>query len=213
MRDYLDELGREYAAGYLDAARQQRLDEIWLDEKMKAANEGIGAPKLPWRLAQPTTAWLMLTDTSKFPRLGALLDDEAFPIDTFRTNYKLAKECLEMNAGFGNPSTESRKYRARKLARRARNFASRHAGLLGELSERVENSACRLERANDAGDQAAIQQATLDMGELTAEAVSRVYREPKADSATTDSSPAATPDIEAHQDRPPVSARPVGSDV
>jgi hypothetical protein len=40
----------------------------------------------------------MLTDISRFPRLAALLDEGAFPIDTFRTNYKLAKECLEMDA-------------------------------------------------------------------------------------------------------------------
>ncbi len=30
MKDYLDALGHEFAAGYLHAARQQRLDEVWL---------------------------------------------------------------------------------------------------------------------------------------------------------------------------------------
>ncbi len=79
------------------------------DAKMKAANQGADAPELPGWLAEPTTAWRMLTDASRFPRLGALLDDQAFPIDTFRTNCKLAKECLEMQAGFGRPSAESRK--------------------------------------------------------------------------------------------------------
>jgi hypothetical protein len=39
----------------------------------------------------------MLTDTSRFPRLVALLlDERAFPIDTFRTNDKLAEEYLKM---------------------------------------------------------------------------------------------------------------------
>lgn len=74
---------------------------------MKTANQGTDAPELPEWLAEPTTAWRMLTDASRFPRLGALLDDDTFPIDTFRTNYKLAKECLEMHAGFGQPSIES----------------------------------------------------------------------------------------------------------
>src|SRR5690242_20731638 len=38
MREYLDALGQEFAAGYLHAARQQRLDEAWLTDQMKAAN-------------------------------------------------------------------------------------------------------------------------------------------------------------------------------
>ena len=96
IMEYLDALGHEFAAGDLHAARQQRLDGVWLDEKMEAANQGSGAPELPGWLAEPTTAWRMLTDASRFPRLGALLDDDAFPSSTpSRTNYKLAKECLE----------------------------------------------------------------------------------------------------------------------
>lgn len=179
MREYLDALGHEFAAGYLHAARQQRLDEVWLDEKMRAANQGSGAPELPGWLAAPSTAWRMLTDASRFPRLGALLDDGAFPIDTFRTNYKFAKERLEMHAGFGNPSTESRKYRARKLAHRARKFASMHAKPLTELSKLVEDSVRRLEEARVADDPGAIQKATVELGKLTAQAVSAVYPEPK----------------------------------
>jgi hypothetical protein len=56
MRQYLDDLGQEYAAGYLDVARQQRLDEVWLTSQMNAANGGGGgsAPELPDRLAGPT---------------------------------------------------------------------------------------------------------------------------------------------------------------
>src|SRR6266852_984856 len=38
MRRYLEALGSEYEAGYLRVARQQRLDELWLAERMKAAN-------------------------------------------------------------------------------------------------------------------------------------------------------------------------------
>jgi hypothetical protein len=103
MREYLDALGQEYAAGYLPASRQQRLDEVWLDEKMKAVNgQGIGAPALPGWLAEPTKAWLLLKKASEYPRLAALLDEGAFPIDTFRTNYKLAKDRLEKHAGFGD---------------------------------------------------------------------------------------------------------------
>src|ERR1700690_1242656 len=80
MREYLDALGQEYAAGYLDVARQQRLDEVWLTSRMKAANNSAVAPKLPDALAGPTKAWLRLKDASRFPRLAALLDEDAFPI-------------------------------------------------------------------------------------------------------------------------------------
>jgi hypothetical protein len=210
MKEYLDALGHEFAAGYLHAARQQRLDEVWLDEKMKAANQGSDAPELPGWLAEPTTAWRMLTDASRFPRLGTLLDDDAFPIDTFRTNYKLAKERLEMHAGFGKPSAESRKTRARKLAIRAGKFTGLHAEVLGELSRQVDDSVRRLEVAHEAGDSGAIQKETVTLGELTAEAVARIYREPKADSTATDSSAAALLDIQAQGAAPP---RPVGTDV
>ena len=213
MKEYLDALGHEFAAGYLHAARQQRLDEVWLEEKMKAANQGGDAPELTGWLAEPTTAWRMLTDASRFPRLGALLDDQAHPIDTFRTNYKLAKERLEVQAGFGKPSAESAKNRARKLAIRAGKFARSHADVLGELGRRVDDSARRLEAAHDAGDPGAIQKETVNLGELTAEAVARVYREPEADSTATDSSAAATSDSEAHEPAPPRSPGPVGIDA
>jgi hypothetical protein len=63
-------------------ARQQRLDEAWLAKQVTAAASSGGAPDLPDRLAEPNRAWLMLTDASRFPRLAALLDENAFPIDT-----------------------------------------------------------------------------------------------------------------------------------
>jgi len=178
MREYLDALGQEYAAGYLRAARQQRLDEAWLTDQMKAANDGKGPPELPEWLAEPTTAWLMLTDPSKFPRLGALMDDDAFPIDTFRTNYKLAKERLEMHAGFGDPPVESRAYRAGRLATRATTFANLHVKRLGHLMGPVEASARQVEEACRCRDPAEIQNATVELSRLTAQAVARVYTGP-----------------------------------
>jgi len=178
MREYLDALGQEYAAGYLRAARQQRLDEAWLTDQMKAANDGKGPPELPEWLAEPTTAWLMLTDPSKFPRLGALMDDDAFPIDTFRTNYKLAKERLEMHAGFGDPPVESRVYRAGRLAPRATTFANLHVKRLGHLMGPAEASARQVEEACRCRDPAEIQNATVELSRLTAQAVARVYTGP-----------------------------------
>lgn len=93
MKKYLDDLGEECVTGHLRVARQQRLDELWLTERMKdAASGGPVAPKLPCELECPTEAWQLLTNQSQFPRLVALLDDCAFKIDAFRTNYKLARE-------------------------------------------------------------------------------------------------------------------------
>ena len=63
-RSSLDNLGQEYAAGYLTVAPQQRLDEMWLTSQMNAANDGDGAPEPPDRLADPTRAWLLLKDAS-----------------------------------------------------------------------------------------------------------------------------------------------------
>jgi hypothetical protein len=236
MREYLDELGQEYAAEYLRVARQQRLDEVWLTAQMNAANDGGSAPRLPDPLAGPTRAWLMLTDASRFPRLAALLDEGAFPIDTFRTNYKLAKECLEMHAGFGDPPIESRIYRAKKLAKRAREFADGHEERLGDLKGRVTRSAdevdkaCKTEdpdscetrettkadapdpseiRAADPGE---IQRATVKLSALTADAVELVYPKRERDGAAADGPPAATAEIEAHPAAPP-SPRPVATDA
>ena len=104
MHKYLDALGSEYETGYLCVARQQRLDELWLTGQMTAANVGTGGPTLPVPLAEPTKAWRLLQDREGFPRLAALLDHSAFPIDTFRTSLKRAKGCLEVRAGFRDRS-------------------------------------------------------------------------------------------------------------
>jgi hypothetical protein len=213
MREYLDALGQEYAAGYLKVARQQRLDEVWLTSQMNAAYAGGAAPELPEALAGPNPAWLLLKDASQFPRLAALLDEDAFPIDTFRTNYKSAKECLEMHAGFGDPPIESLRYRARKLTKRARTFAGSHEERLGALRQQVEDWADRLDGAFNASNPEAIRIATVELGKRTAEAVDKVYPESKRDDAATDDPATATADIEAIPATPAPSPRPVGNDA
>ncbi len=163
MRDYLDALGREYEIGYLRVSRQQRLDELWLEDQLKAANvrpgqfsdrlpgrllligrrcrahrlragargelqggpggiPGVavldGAPVLPDRLTGPQ-------DPEEFPRLGALLDGDAFRIDTFRTNYKRAKARLEEHAGFGSRSIDDAVESAGRFSNNAKKFVTR----------------------------------------------------------------------------------------
>lgn len=237
MREYLDALGQEYAAGYLPASRQQRLDEVWLDERMKTANAGIGAPELPRWLEKPTKAWLRLTDEKELPRLAALLDEDSFPIDTFRTNYKLAKERLEMHAGFGDTPIKSRVYRSLKLANRAKDFADSHADKLAKkdrakittLADQL-TEACKprhvdqdtdpdwnkhLDQYPDRDwvqDPDVIRDKTVELGELTSRAVAHVYSKPEADHVP-DTSTAPTSDVEAHSAVPPGSPRPVGTDV
>ncbi len=240
MREYLDALGQEYAAGYLQASRQQRLDEVWLTSQMNAANDGSGAPELPDRLAGPMKAWLLLRDATQFPRLAALLDDGAFPIDTFRTNYKLAKEGLEMHAGFGDPPIKSRVYRGIKLANRAKDFANSHAEQLttDDLGTRITNLAHQLKEAckprhvdqeqypdwgedlNQYPDRdwdqdlhATIRAKTVDLGKLTSSAVARVYSDREAERAAADKSSDATPEGKAHPATPPRSLRRVGTDM
>lgn len=213
MRRYLDDLGQEYAAGYLTVARQQRLDEMWLTSQMNAANDGDGAPELPDRLADPTRAWLLLKDASQFPRLAALLDEGAFPIDTFRTNYKLAKERLEMHAGFGDPPLDSQRYRAEKLTQRAREFAGSHEERLGDLREQLGYSADQLDEARNAGDPHAIRIATAELGKKTAEAVDKVYPGPKSGGAAANGPVTATAEIEALPATPTPTPRPVDTDA
>jgi hypothetical protein len=95
-------LGDECQRGYLRVSRQQRLDEMWLTNKMTAASGGGDAPLLPDdELAEPTQAWAMLMDKAQFPRFAALLDRHAYRIDAFRINYKFAKRLLEIRSGFG----------------------------------------------------------------------------------------------------------------
>ena len=155
MRRYLEALGSECQDGYLRVARQQRLDEVWLTcqmDQMKAVNDGADAPVLPARLAEPTKAWSMLMDKALFPRLAALLDDQAFQIDAFRINYKLAKRLLEIKTGFGNRSMDAWTFLAPKLPGRARNFIARHEhDLDAAVRDRVEEAASKVESLCNCG--------------------------------------------------------------
>jgi hypothetical protein len=107
MRKYLEELGDECEKGYLRVARQQRLDEVWLTDQMKAVSDGADAPVLPGRLAEPTKAWDMLMDKTQFPRIAALLDEKVYRDDAFCLHYERAKQCLERHAGFKDRSTDA----------------------------------------------------------------------------------------------------------
>lgn len=112
MQKYLEALGQECEDGYLRVARQQRLDEVWLTDQMKAASDKVAsdsadAPVLPDGLAKPTRAWYMLKG---FPQLAALLDDHTFQISAFCIHYKLAKRRLEKLAGFAEGSAEASTY-------------------------------------------------------------------------------------------------------
>jgi hypothetical protein len=60
MRRYLEGLGHECNEEYVRVARQQRLDELWLAEQMKAAtaaNDGTGVPVLPDALGFSGEFW------------------------------------------------------------------------------------------------------------------------------------------------------------
>jgi hypothetical protein len=174
LRNYLDAMGREYESGYLHVARQQRLDELWLTERLKAAIDNTDMPILPALLAEPTEAWRLLQDRARFPRLAALLDNDAFPIDTFRTSYKRAKARLEVNAGYGARPIAVRVSSGRKLAKRAINFMTLH-DLPDELKVPVSQQVEQLERACDNEDRRAIDEATAKLTQATSLAVSAVY--------------------------------------
>lgn len=177
MQSYLDALGREYEAEYLRVARQQRLDELRLAKQMKAANGNAAMQVIPPSLAEPTRSWCQLQDHSRFPRLAALLDDDAFQIDTFRTNYKRARGCLEMNAGFGNNSTDSSVKSARKLSGRAMSFMTTHTEMPDEVKVCISQGVCRLEDAcNDKDpDPLVVEAAAVQLRKATSSAVANVY--------------------------------------
>ena len=200
----------EYEAGYLRVARQQRLDEAWLDQRIKEASAATGAPELPQLLAEPTVAWMLLTDATRFPRLGALLDDDAFRIDIFRIRYKFAKDSLEVHAGFGHPSSESLAYRAQKLATRAAEFADLHAARLGDLKELIDKM---VQRVDDAGDRDAIQKAAVELSDLTARAVSLVYPMAKRDGAGGDAPAVLTAGTDADATGRPLPPQSVATEV
>jgi hypothetical protein len=171
MKDYLDALGREYKARYLPVGRQQRLDELWLSDRMKAANTGEGTPALPELLEQPTEAWRQLENRARFPRLARLLRQDVFRIDVFRASYKLAKGHLEMHSGFRDRPIEAAIPSADKLLERTSEFMSSHRDIPAELRTRISDRAHELEQARSQKDRAAIDAATLRLNDVTAEAV------------------------------------------
>jgi hypothetical protein len=179
MRRYLEAVGDECETGYLRVARQQRLDEVWLTNKIKAANGSAGAPMLPDELAKPTKAWDMLMDKAWFPRVAALLDDHAFRIDAFRIHYKLAKRLLEIHAGFGDRSMDAWTFLARRLAQRAMEFLEQHKDdLAADIRRCVEMAARNAEYACARTDSGAIRTATDKLCQATALAILAVYPSP-----------------------------------
>jgi hypothetical protein len=180
MREYLDALGSEYETGYLRVSRQQRLDELWLDDQMKAAATSTGAPVLPAPLAQPTQAWRLLQDPEGFPRLAALLDDDAYSIDTFRINYKRAKACLEERAGFGSRSADDAVESADRFCNRTKDFAMRRADLPDGAGDCIAAAVDNVERACQTKDLRAIETATAELAEAAADAITAVYSGPSA---------------------------------
>jgi hypothetical protein len=198
MRNYLDALGSEYETGYLRVSRQQRLDELWLTDRMKAASGGAHVPKLPPPLAKPTGAWGLLTDPKQFPQLARLLDD-VFHVDTFRTAYKRAKGCLEIHAGFrGHRSTDASIDSARKLSKRANEFATGRADLPDEATTRIVAEVRNVEDACRARDRRAIERAMVDLAEAVADVISALYVVPERSAAAAEDGPAAARKIEGH---------------
>jgi hypothetical protein len=179
MRAYLDALGFEYEDGYLRVARQQRLDELWLTDQMEAANTGTGPPELPPSLAEPTQAWLLLQDPKRFPRLAALLDDDAYSIDTFRTNYKRAKARLEVRAGFGSRSKDDAVESADRFCKDTKDFVlrdePRYPAVPDEARKDVMARVDDVEGVCRNGDRRAIDGATAELATAAARAVSAVY--------------------------------------
>ena len=186
--------------GHLRVARQQRLDEVWLTEQMKAANHGAGAPKLPPELECPTRAWKLLTDESEFPQLVALLDDGAFKIDAFRTNYKLAKGDLERKAGFEARSTEALVEAAQKLSCRSEKFRDVHRGALSDdIVKCIEDMVGEVQKAcNNKGRPSEIEKAIDGLGKAVACAIRAVYPL-SIGTAAQDSAPPRRPRLRATQ--------------
>jgi hypothetical protein len=174
MRAYLDALGSEYEDGYLAVSRQQRLDELWLDDRIRAANT-CDALVLPAALAEPTEAWRLLKDPTVFPRLAALLDGDAYSIDTFRTNYKRAKACLEKWAGFGSRAQADAVGSADRFSTHAKDFVTGHADMPDEARDGIAEAVTNVEHACQTKAPRAIEKATAELAEAAAHAISTVY--------------------------------------
>lgn len=199
MQTYVELLGKECATGYLRVARQQRLDELWLIEQMKAVNNGRRTPVLPSRLAEPAESWCLLMDRKQYPRLGALLDSEAFEIDAFRINYKLAKRRIATHAGFGDRSTRPWTYLARKLVRRTKDFLERHAGgLTDDVKDGVTGAVRDVEEACGYNDRRRIEEATVGLCKATAVAIRAVYPLPQRNGAGSEDGAQAAAGREGH---------------
>jgi hypothetical protein len=185
MAEYLDAFGWEYEKGYLRVARQQRLDELWLDAKLKETNEreAGGTPRLPAPLELPTEAWRLLADASRFPRLAALLDTDVWSIDRFRGSYKLAKGRLEAHAGVSPPAAETWIGWGRKLSNRTTTFLRKHGQLppdvqtppMGSVLKELDRAREQLDRACKSADTRAVETAVAKVYQAASSAISVVY--------------------------------------
>lgn len=197
MHSYLDALGGEYEKGFLRVARQQRFDELWLTDQMTAAC-AAGIPTLGSPLTDPTTAWDLLMDPQEFPQLARLLD-HAFHVDTFRAAYERAKGCLEVHAGiWGHRSTDASIHSARKLSRRANEFATGRADLPDEAKKRIVAEVRKVEGACRTGHRRAIERATADLAEAVADVISALHIVPERGAAAAEDRAAAAKETEGH---------------
>jgi hypothetical protein len=180
MQKYLEAVGQECEGVYLRVARQQRLDEVWLTDQMKAASveavrESADAPVLPDGLDHATTAWCML---ARLPKVAALLEYHAFQLSAFCIHYELAKWHLEELAGFRGGSTDASAYWARELPGLAMEFLEQHK-LADDVRTPIKEAACMVRKACAGTDPSAIQEATVKLCEATADAINVIYSSPE----------------------------------
>ena len=149
-------------------------------------------------LGEPTKAWRLLQDREVFPRLAALLDHAAFPIDTFRTSYKRAKGCLEVRAGFRDRSIVDVIDSAGRFSDRARKFVARHADLPDEAGKRVLARVGDVKRACDKADRDAIEKGTIELSKAAADAISAVYVVSERSATAAEDRTAAARKMEGH---------------
>ena len=99
MRKYLKKVIKEYQAEYLAVARQQRLDEVVLTERLKqlTGSDDSAFPQLPAELSVPLPAGIALQDAKRFPCLNEFRT--GFKASEFRTAYEVAKPIMQRNAG------------------------------------------------------------------------------------------------------------------
>lgn len=95
MWTYLEDLGVEYEAKYLRAARQQRADEAWLTTQAKRYAEKSEQPPDEFFGALP--AGQLLENAKEFPNLVAFLKE--FEKSKFIIGFKDARDELEKRSG------------------------------------------------------------------------------------------------------------------